>query len=177
MEVLTQDYNIYGKNRGTRGGDVLVTITDSIPSYQVNLNSLVEMVIVEVHLVPKILICFVYAPPQFTQQLWLELLCQLNFLNYNCDIIIIGDFNCPDINWSSLSGTSPNSTSLCNFIFTHNFMQHISDPAYSHGNILDLFLSNCSNISIDDSICSSMSDHLWTDEWYNFLIDHCFKYF
>ena len=63
----------------------------------------------------------------------------------------------------SLSGASPNSTSLCNFIFTHNLMQHISDPTHSHGNILDLVLSNCSNriseISIDNSISSFMSDH------------------
>ena len=35
-------------------------------------------------------------------------------------VIIVGDFNLPDINWSSLNGTSTFSNSFCDFIFDCN---------------------------------------------------------
>ena len=48
----------------------------------------------------------------------------------------------PDINWSSLCGNSPYSTSLCNFVSDYNLSQVIQIPTHTGGNILDIVLTN-----------------------------------
>ena len=57
-------------------------------------------------------------------------------------VIIVGDFNLPDINWSSLNGTSTFSNSFCDFIFDCNLNQLVDSPTHIKGNILDIVLSN-----------------------------------
>ena len=36
-----------------------------------------------------------------------EVLRSINSLNTECDTILVGDFHCPDINWSTISATTP----------------------------------------------------------------------
>ena len=49
------------------------------------------------------------------------------------DVILLGDFNCPDINWSTMSATSPFSLALCNVMFCLNYVQIVSEPpAWKH---------------------------------------------
>ena len=50
--------------------------------------------------------------------------------------------NLLDISWSSLTGTSPFSDSLCELIFDLNLMQHVNSPTHLKGNILDFVLTN-----------------------------------
>jgi len=52
--------------------------------------------------------------------------------------VIMGDFNSPDINWSTLTASSEFSSSLCDIIFQYNFSQLIDLPTHKQGNILDL---------------------------------------
>ena len=56
--------------------------------------------------------------------------------------LIVGDFNFPDICWSSLTGSSVLSNSFCEFIFDCNLTQHVMEPTHVKGNILDLVLSS-----------------------------------
>lgn len=58
------------------------------------------------------------------------------------NVLIMGDFNLPDINWDSLSGSSVNSKNFCDFIFNFNLTQLIAHPTHRKGNILDLVISN-----------------------------------
>ena len=48
----------------------------------------------------------------------------------------------PDINWSTLSGSSTISNDFCEFIFQSNLEQLINHPTHKHGNILDLLLTD-----------------------------------
>ena len=81
--------------------------------------------------------------------------------------IIVGDFNLPDICWSSLMGKSPISSSFCDFVFRCNLTQHVQDPTHMKGNILDLVLSN----PIDELVISSPRNYkIDTD---HFLISFC----
>lgn len=48
---------------------------------------------------------------------------------------MVGDFNFPDINWSSLTGSTPSSNRFCEFVFDHNLVQN---PTHEQGNLLDL---------------------------------------
>ena len=56
-------------------------------------------------------------------------------------LIIAGNFNLPDIDWSTLAGGSAVANELCNIIFELNLLQHIDQPTHIQGNVLDLILS------------------------------------
>ena len=59
----------------------------------------------------------------------------------NC-VIIIGDFNCSDICWSTLTGSSSFPKDLCNLAFKHNLVQLVDFPPHSSGSTLDLIFSS-----------------------------------
>ena len=66
-------------------------------------------------------------------------------------IVIMGDFNTPDVDWSTLSASSEFSSKLCDLIFDYNLTQHVEHPTHVQGHILDLIISNLD----DDSIAAS----------------------
>ena len=76
----------------------------------------------------------------------------------------MGDFNFPDINWSSLTGSEKYSSLFCELIFDLNLCQLVGDPTHVKGNILDLVLTNdfhfVSELTVDyDNKSSLVSDH------------------
>ena len=76
--------------------------------------------------------------------------------------IILGDFNLPDINWSSLSGTSSFSKQFCDFIFDSKLTQLVESPTHTKGNILDIVLTKTNivhDVYVDMSDYSITSDH------------------
>ena len=77
----------------------------------------------------------------------------MDFLSDICNtserLVILGDFNLPDIQWDLLTGTTPASEKLCELLFRSGLFQLINEPTLIQGNILDLLLTN-----IDDSINS-----------------------
>ena len=75
-----------------------------------------------------------------------------------------GDFNTPDICWSSLTGSSAFSNSLCDFVYEANLSQLINCPTHK-GNTPDLVLTNTENYIIPELLVSEPhplipSDHL-----------------
>ena len=56
--------------------------------------------------------------------------------------IIIGDFNMPDIDWSTLSAISTYSNSFCDAVYDNNLYQLITVPTHIKGNTLDLLLTD-----------------------------------
>ena len=77
-------------------------------------------------------------------------------------LIIMGDFNLPDICWSTLSGTSPLSNSLCDLVYEYNLTQLVSCPTHIKGNIFDLVITSAES-SIHDLIVSEVHPLLPTD--------------
>jgi len=61
----------------------------------------------------------------------------------------VGDFNLPDVCWSSLIGQSPFSNSFCDFVYEHNFSQLVDCPTHVKGNILDLVFTTSESIISD----------------------------
>ena len=55
-----------------------------------------------------------------------------------CNILIIGDFNRPDINWSLLSGSTIMSNLFCDFVFDCDLTQLVTVPTHNRGNCIDL---------------------------------------
>ena len=84
------------------------------------------------------LLCLVYVPPNAETTYHAKLLSFLESLfSLGHCVIILGDFNLPDICWTSLSSSNPHSKNFCDFIVTNGLEQLITFP---RGNILDLLL-------------------------------------
>lgn len=137
----------------------------SIPSKLLTSPPDLEVVTVELKLKISIILCLIYIPPRSNPSYYTNLFSYLDTLfSSNNKIIVCGDFNFPDINWDTLTGASPHSTSFCELIYKYNLFQHVSDPTHTRGNILDLILSNDTNLvhSISINSCNPLpptSDH------------------
>lgn len=62
-KLLSANFAIYCKDRGSRGGGVLIAVSNLIPSHQILISSSSEIIMVEIALSPKIVLCCVYVPP------------------------------------------------------------------------------------------------------------------
>ncbi|CAG2240535.1 unnamed protein product [Mytilus edulis] len=111
-EVFPDDYNAYRNDRGTLGGGVFILVhKDIISVEQSSLVTNCEIEWVKIHLKGKkeLLIGSFYMPHRNMKCLdELEKSLQM-IANSNTNIMLTGDFNCPDINWESMS--VPNNSS------------------------------------------------------------------
>ncbi len=108
--------------------------------------------------VSSITICLAYNPPNAPEDQFINLLDTLKGISEIENLIIFGDFNCPDIDWLTMSACSPSSDSLCDLC---NLTQLVSSPTHSRGNTLDLVITNSEGLIedlwIEDS--NTHSDH------------------
>ena len=149
-EILPTCYTLYRNDRNSRGGGVLVAVNDSIPSSLVSSPSNLEIICVQLKLPCAFNLCTVYLPPNSDLSYFESLIDFLSDILSSCiPCIIVGDFNLPNICWSTFTGNSSVSTFFCDFIFNWNLTQHILVPTHIEGNILDLVLTS-ENIQISD---------------------------
>ena len=167
-EILPSGYSIYRKDRGSCGGGILVAVADSIPTKLVpsppNLEALTVMISYSNR---QILLCCVYIPPNPDAHYFHSYVSYLsNHATPHESILFLGDFNIPDIIWSSLSCSSSNSNLFCDFIFKHNLSQLIESPTHIQGNnTLDLVLTNDPELVSDLSIHPHLSHTLTSDHF------------
>ena len=148
QEILPTNYNIHRKDRPSRGGGVLIATKSTIPVSVISSdspNNSLEILTVRLNLSKPVTLSCVYSPPNPSDSLMYDLILDLTQIvqsNLSTYVIIIGDFNLPDINWHTLSSTSTLSNAFCDFIFDNSLSQLIDQPTHTKGNILDLLLSN-----------------------------------
>ena len=157
-EILPRDYSLYRNDRTTRGGGVLIAVSDLISSTLIS--SPPDLEIITVNLMDPFLSAQ-YVPPNSGVDYHKCLLSYLHYLSTTLEtVIFVGDFNLPDICWSTLTGTSPFSNSFCDFVYEMNLSQLAMDSTHVKGNILDLVLTNAENFIYDsDSLPLIPSDH------------------
>ena len=90
----------------------MIGISQNIPSRKAEIPIPKEVCLVELPTSPLILLCCVDVPPSCDNSFHSEILSFLTSLSTFSHLIIVGDFNSQDINWNTLSGTSPFSISL-----------------------------------------------------------------
>ena len=155
-EILPANYSIFRKDRISRGGGVLVAVDSSLSCHEVPSPPELEVVTVRIG---HILVCTVYIPPNTNINSCSNLLYYLSDLTSTSEnIIIVGDFNAPDIEWSSLSGTQSQSNLICDFVFNSNLTQLVEEPTHTRGNTLDIVLTNIDFIYIQPT-SSQVSIH------------------
>ena len=143
-EILPCNYTLYRKDRGSRGGGVLVAVSESVPSVLIPSPEDLEIIAVNLHcLNGPITLCTVYVSPNSGDDYHKRLISYLIHVTSSAvNVIIVGDFNLPDICWSTLMGQSPFSNSFCDFVCEYNLSQLVDCPTHAKGNILDLVLTS-----------------------------------
>ena len=150
-EVLPTNYTIYRDDRASRGGGVLLAVKHDLPSVQLSLSSVIESVIVELTSNRSFIVCVVYAPPHAGNSYYQHLSALLSSLPPGKDVLILGDFNFPDIDWDLLNGGTRFSSCFCDLLVDLNLHQLVPSSTHKAGNILDLVLTNSDNL-IDDVV-------------------------
>jgi len=92
-------------------------------------------------------VTLLYIPPNADQSYFSRLQSLIGTDNSNEDLILLGDFNLPNINWGTMSGSIPRVMDFCYFLFKLNLEQLITIPTHIAGNILDVILTNTTIIS------------------------------
>ncbi len=164
-EFVPPSYTVYRRDRNRRGGGVLIIVSNQIRSKLIFTHTIVEIITIELFLSPKSLyLSCVYVPPNSCDTYHLTL---FDHIHAQCshgdtDVVYVGDFNAPDINWSTLTSSSHSSYLLCSCVVENNLVQLVSDPTHLCGNILDLILTNTpsrlSNFRVD-TMRRLSSDH------------------
>ena len=163
-EVLPTNYTIYRHDRVSRGGGVLLAIKHDLPSVQLLLSSEIESIIVEITSNKSFIVCVVYVPPVIDDIYYKHLSDLLFSLPLDGNVLIMGDFNLPDIDWDLLNGGTRFSSNFCDLTVDLNLRQLVVSSTHKAGNILDLILTNSDNF-IDDVVileplpCDLSSDH------------------
>ena len=89
----------------------------------------------------------------------MSLLQCINSLPSPSHVILLGDFNISDVNWSTLHAQSPPSSMFCDFVFNQSLTQLVDVPTHSGGNTLDLIFSNYPSLISNIHVNPTVSDH------------------
>ena len=114
----------------------MIAVHNSILSRIIDYPTEMELVAIQL-LDLNLFVCVVYVPPSIDLSLFfLESIVKTN------SILIVGDFNLPDINWPTLTSSAVHSDCFCEFVFDCNLTQLVDGSTHCKGNCLDLILSN-----------------------------------
>lgn len=164
-------YNLYRCDRdGRHGGGTLIAVSQNIPSFPIPLVTDLEIVCVCTTFGnTRIVVIACYRPPSAPSTFVEELHDVLNAIvcRYpSLPIILLGDFNFPNIDWSNsfptLKPFSSQSQSFLDLCACFNFTQLVKEPTRLSGNTantLDLILSTHPDFVSSISYLPGISDH------------------
>ena len=102
-EILPTDYVLYRKDRPSRGGGVLIAVRDLLFCSSIPSPPSLEIVSIKIGQGYDLVICCIYVPPESSFSYVSSMVHFLTDLSSSFSKIIIeGDFNFPDIDWSTL---------------------------------------------------------------------------
>ena len=175
---LIKNYTLYRRDRTTgpgRGGGVLIGLSNRCPFIvsRINTHSSAEIIALDLSVCgfSFTLACY-YRRPTDNQ---IDDIINWYFDQTCPNIIIVGDFNLPEIDWITNSLKSNRNCSMhrsfLDFIACNNLMQKVTNPTHDKGNTLDLVVTNLS--TTDLNIESSCSDHFMIV--FNVIADNVIK--
>ena len=144
---------------------MLLATVSNLPACLIHSQNDPDILAVKLLLPSPVIVCVVYIAPsssECSQSSVLGYLRSLFSSSDHNDVIVVGDFNCPDINWKLLSASSKFSSQLCELIFDLQLSQIIDNPTHVKGNTLDLLITNMANRISDPRIHQdlfTLSDH------------------
>ena len=125
----------------------MLAIENCLPSCKLQSPTNLELITVSIYLKTAITCCMVYVPPNASIEYHAELVSYLsNITSPPTPVFIFGDlnYNMPDVNWSTFTGSLATSNRFCDMVFNSKL---INSPTHNCGNVLDLALTdNAENI-------------------------------
>ena len=85
---------------------MLLGVSQMIPSSLFLVSQSAEVIIVTLLTTPCAYVCCVYAPPACSLSIFHEITRCLSAIPNDSFIIVTGDFNLPDVNWSTMMAAS-----------------------------------------------------------------------
>ena len=148
-ELLPTGYTIYRRDRSSKGGGVMLAVKSALKSTQLTVPDNLEVVTISVDAYHSFTICAVYIPPNSKNDYIQDLYSYLNTLTSSANIILLGDFNAPDVKWDTFTSATTSSDCLCDFVIDQNMFQQVNEPTHIHGNILDLVITSDPDLITD----------------------------
>lgn len=107
-EILPYGYNIFRRDRGSRGGGIPIAVSYNIPCRLIHTAASTELIAIQCTS-PQIIVCCVYQPPASPPNVTADILHDINIImqNFtNTQILVLGDLNFPNIDWNKLSSSN-----------------------------------------------------------------------
>jgi len=167
--IAPKGYNVYRYDRSTRAGGVAIFVRDTAVVHQVAIRgefNTVEVVCIDVNLYNTVYrVIGFYRPPGLNHDALVYLSASVKCLQALCstekNIVILGDFNFPNIDWSCYHcPDNPIYREFLQFVNSYGFYQYVNEPTRD-SHILDLVLStsSCFVSTMCISCPISTSDH------------------
>ena len=165
-EIFPPNYNIYRNDRGTLGGGVFIMVNkDIISEEQPDLITKceIEWVKIKTRNNKDMLISSYYMPHRNKHDIQeLEKSLELATNTNNKNIILAGDFNCPDIDWDNMATKPGNDRDiqqqLIDVTNTAGLTQIHEQPTRGE-NMLDLVFTSNASLMKSSSSVPGISDH------------------
>ena len=162
VEFAPHSYSVFRRDRNRHGGGVMMLVRDHIPvTRRLDLETDCEILWLQLAArgCEAFLFGVYYRPPGNSVEALEHL---SNLCSCNLPLVICGDFNVPNIDWSTvapISSTRP-AEILCGIVADNSLTQLVDSPTRGD-NILDLILSNrdcVSLVNMTDNL--PFTDHL-----------------
>ena len=105
----------------------MIAISNKFTSQQILFSTSSELVVAKILSTPPITLCCAYVPPHCPHHIihdTLDVISNLSSIK-NSHLVIVGDFNIPDVNWSTLTASSIAGSLVCDCIFDNNLVQSV----------------------------------------------------
>ena len=152
MIGLSQDTLIVHCDHNNRGGGVALIVNTNLNPKQIRMNTILEIVVVEVCEPIQMIVISVYRPPSTPIDVFMNNMLDIIAQFQNVPACIVGDL------YEDVSITS--NTRCCTMFRIQGFKQMISKPTHDSGTIIDhVYVSHTLNtIQTDVTDCYN-SDH------------------
>lgn len=163
-DVFPPSYQVFRRDRPTRGGGVAVLVKSNMPAELVRQIDDHESIVLKLSCWERsLLLCAVYRAPDSPAKFLSDLHDHINTFNRNSKIIIAGDFNLPSVNWNNPHPAcgSP-AQHLFDIMFSHDMLQIVTDPTrvdVTSSSVLDLIFISRSIEHYAASVDPGLSDH------------------
>jgi endonuclease/exonuclease/phosphatase family metal-dependent hydrolase len=172
-EIFNNNYQVFRRDRNLYGGGVLVAVATSLKAAHLqDLSSEdCESLWVKVQ-TPEgdICVCSYYRPNKHNQTSLIGLNKLLTHFNnkHSLPLILCGDFNTPDIKWTSSNNVSYVSQYFLDILYEHSLVNHQTSSTFPKSNAcLDLVLSNSPGLVAKTETIAGISDHLGVTTYLN----------
>ena len=129
MMGISKDMLIVCCNSNNRGGGVAVIVNTNLNPKQIRMNSILEIVVVEISEPIQMIVISVYRPPSTPIDVFMNHMLEIIAQFQHVPTCIVGDFN------EDVSITS--NTCCCAMFRLQGFKQMVNKPTHNSGTIID----------------------------------------